>query len=340
MEHRTEVTDETGAVTASKEIIAKIRKVLELAKRGGTEGETAAAAHRLNELLTKYNLQIADLELRTGKVAAVVGQQGYDLEKAGFKWKLDLADYIADHYYCAPVVDRKAKTVVFVGRPDNVESLRMLYGWLIDQIKRLATEERRVHIERTGEHVDPLRWQLGFGEGAAMRLSERLTALRQSQFDSSTTALVLHHSAEVNDYLEDKFGYRRDGKRTKRDQAWHDNYDKTMRERADLLASCQKSGNMEPYYTRYPWLRPLTPEQQTEKDKRDRADQKRIERNRKRREAAGYRYRPERDETPEERRQRRQRSQAKTSGIASADRINLQPFLDGATDKKKVKGED
>lgn len=333
MPHRSEVTDEVGVVLASADMIAKLRKILELSKRAGTEGEAAAASFRLQELLTKYNLEVADLELKTGKVAHV-GEAGYDLAKSGFKWKLDLADYVADHYYCAPIVDRRSKTVMFVGRPDNVESLRMLYGWLIDQIAALAREARREHAATTGVHIDPLRWQLGFGEGAALRISQRLDELRRSFVDEDTTALVVHHQVEVSDYLEDKYGYRRDGRETKRARQSREEYERIRKEREELKSRCAFEGNMEPYYRKYPWERPLTAEQRAQQDKADREYMKRQARNEKRRTGRSY----WKDETDEERRQRHERRDAKEVGFAQGDKVNLTPFIEGHVDnKKKVK---
>ena len=49
---------------ANEALMSKLRKVLAL-KKGGSEGEAAAAAATLARLLQKHNLDIADLEIES-----------------------------------------------------------------------------------------------------------------------------------------------------------------------------------------------------------------------------------------------------------------------------------
>lgn len=171
-------TDEWGRTARSgnkaiddpkERMMERLRKLLEVQNRAATEAEAQQAATLLQRFLTEHNLSVADLE-RRGQTAPQMAEGQHDLGKAAWKWKLDLAEGIAEFYYCAPLVDRRTKTVAFAGRPDNVEALTMLYAWVCDQIKQVATSERRSHFESTGEHIDPLRWQINFGEGAAERI--------------------------------------------------------------------------------------------------------------------------------------------------------------------------
>lgn len=139
--------------------IDKLQKVLALTK-SPNEFEAQAAADILAKLLKAHNLDMADLEARGTEAAPGVEERGHDLGKAAFQWKLDLARYIANFYYCEAIVFAD-KSLVFIGRPDNVQSLQMLYGWLIDQIKRIATEERKVWmLERRTRGPAPLASQL------------------------------------------------------------------------------------------------------------------------------------------------------------------------------------
>lgn len=307
-------------------IVEKLRKVLALTT-SPVEGEAQAAAGKLQELLTKHNLDIADLEVR-GSGKPQVKEEGHDLGKAAFTWKLDLAEGIARYYFCHPMVDRTRKTVRFVGRPDNVESLQMLYRWLIDQIKRVSGDERKKWMEESGEHVDPLRWQVNFGIGAASRLKERLQekADRERE-DCKIYALVVHHDAEISDYLEKQYGYRTDGKKTAQQQKWDEEWEQRKKADEEL-----KKTDIEAYYAKYPWRRPPTEEQikqmEREDRKREKARQRRWER------GGGYRYR--RPETEEERRKRIQGEEAHTSGHKAGGSINLEPFVEKGADRKQV----
>lgn len=304
----------------ANELHAKLRKVLALTN-SPVEGEAQAAAAMLAKLLAIHNLEIADLEVQ-GKSAPGVVEDGHDLGKAAFKWKLDLADAIADHYFCLPLVNRSRKTVTFAGRPDNVESLKMLYAWLIDQIKRISADERRAHLANTGEHIDPLRWQLAFGVGAVSRLSDRLEEMRRKAGDAAGTAIAVHHASENSDYLEHKYGYRADGKETQRRKESRVKYD-AERERLRQL----KLSDIEAYYEECPWERPLTPEQQKDQEKEDAREAKK----RARRKGRGY---TPRRLSEEDMRRMEQSWSAERAGAAASGRINLQPFIEGASDGK------
>jgi hypothetical protein len=300
-------------------IVEKLRKVLALTS-SPIEGEAQAAAYKLEELLTVHNLSMADLEMK-GKIGkSSVQEDGHDLGKAAFTWKLNLAEGIASFYYCHPIVDRTSKTVRFIGRKDNVESLKMLYGWLIDQIKRISNNERKSHTKNTGEHIDPLRWQVNFGIGAVSRLKEGLKekAERDRQANQSVMALVIHHETEISDYLEKNYGYRTDGKMTE-DQ-----------KRRRAVREELKKNDPEAYYKMYPWERPLTDEEKEVKRKEEEKRNKAWEKRQNRR-SNTRRYR---EYSAEELRKMEQGRQSKNAGYAAGNKINLEPFVENKNVKR------
>lgn len=312
----------------SERIVEKLRKVLALTN-SPMEGEAQAAAYKLEELLTMYNLNMADLEMKGAAVTSKVQENDYDLGKAAFTWKLDLAEGIANFYYCHPIVDRKAKTVLFVGRKDNVESLKMLYGWLVDQIKRISSDERKSHILSSGEHIDPLRWQVNFGIGAAKRLKERLKerALREREANQAITALVVHHESEISDYLEKTYGYRTDGKRTAQQEAWHKEYMERQKAREEL-----KARDIEAYYDMYPWERPLSEAEQKKRDAKYAKQQARRDKAWERQ----YHNRRTKTYSKEELRTMEQKGRSKDAGYKAGNKINLEPFVEDKNEKKEA----
>lgn len=304
-------------------IIDKLRKVLAMTG-SPVEAEAQTAAEMLQRLLTEHNLDIADLEARGAATKPQVKEDNHDLGKAAFAWKLNLAEEIADHYFCWSLVDRTAKTVRFVGRPDNVESLKMLYAWIIDQIKRISSDERKLWMAEHNEHVDPLRWQVNFGLGIVSRLGHRLQELKERQ-TITETALVLSHKSEISDYLEQHYGNRIDGRKTQATLEWERQWAERQAAK-DLL----KSTDIEAYYNAYPWERPLTPEQQIAQQKANEKWEKRQRRNAARR-TGGGRQRAT-DWVKEE-----QAYQAHSAGRKSADKVNLEPFLKSGTPTKGLK---
>jgi len=328
--------------TPDQHLINRLRKVLALTS-SPMEHEAQLAAERLRELLTKHNLDMADLEEKGGRVPPSIHEAGHDLGKAAFKWKLDLAEGISEFYYCVGLVNRYSKTVTFVGRPDNVESLKLLYNWIIEQVKKIAAVERRKHYDSSGEHIDPLRWQVSFGEGVVERLIDRLREMKARQVEDevmshdmfgNVTSLILHHQAEVSDFLEQKYGYRKDGRLTKAQQERRAQWDKEREEeeRAEaekeaMRIQCTAMGDMTPYYERYP---DEHPDRVAERVKWQEQRRKREERNARRR-TGRWSAGPRVDERKEE-----QSERARRSGRESAKNINLQPFLKGGS---KPKGE-
>ena len=320
-------------------IIDKLRKVLALTNNPN-EHEAQAAAETLQRLLTQYNLGMADLEKRGKALAPGVKEQEHDLGKAAFKWKLNLARDIAEHYYCIGLVDDISKTVKFIGRPENVESLQMLYKWLIDQIKQISAVERRNHFVRTNEHVDPLRWQVNFGLGVVSKLGQRLRELKARQNeamsrndDGDVTALAVHHTSEANDYMEKKYGYRKDGKETATQRAYRERYEQREAEWQRM-----KVEDPTAYYTARPWEKTddmkTEAELAAERKEREREAKKEAARERRRRNSSHIgRWRPRSEESE---RKDAQAYEARSRGRESADKVNLQPFVTGDVDRKKV----
>lgn len=316
-------------------IVERLKKIMALTT-SPVEGEAQAATAMLAKLLTDHNLSIADLESKGHKPAPGIKADAHDLGKAAFTWKLNLAEAIADHFYCHSMVNRTSKTVQFVGRPDNVDSLRALYAWVIDQIKRIASDERRTYQETTGEHIDPLRWQVNFGVGAVERLTDRLEELRKAQ-SVSTTALVIHHQTEISDYLEDKLGYRVDGQQTKAQRERAERYAKTEAVRKASKADAEAAGNLELHYVNYPWDRPYQPEPMTKaqtkaQERRDERANDAWDRKQARRNQAEDR----RWDNPAYAKQQDQAATSRRIGRKAADKVNLQPFIAGGTDAGKV----
>lgn len=316
----------------SPEIIQRLQKVMAL-KESPSEGEAQAATEMLERLLTQHNLSIADLEQK-GQAQPAVGKKGHDLGKAAFKWKLNLADAVADTFYCHPLVDYRQKTVAFVGRPDNVESVLRTYAWLIDQIKRLATAERYTYIRDHQEHVDPLRWQLQFGEGAVSRLTGRLWELKKRrEGDGQVAGLVKHHLSEVSDWLEQNLGYRVDGRDTALWQKHKEDYDKWV-----AAQEAAKAAMTPEERERKQKLAEQIRKEAAEADERWRAKERakrRAEETRRETYRNKHGYYP--GESPEERAAEAQRSRATRAGWVAGDRVNIEPFLAGRADPTRVR---
>lgn len=314
-----------------EKLIAKLLQIKGIMETSHHEGEVANAAAMLEKLLTEHNLSIGELERRGSKTAPKVEEHGYDLGKAAFQWKLNLAQVLAGHYFCHGIVFSD-KTVAFIGRPDNVEALKMLYGWVIEQIKVISREQRAVWMAERDEHVDPLRWQVNFGLGAVDKIRSMLAEIkRQQAADVETQALVLHHDAEISDYTEQKYGFRTDGKRTAEQQRAKDEQEARIQrwEEEEKKLKEWEERDPEGFYAAHPERHPDAIKAREEKAREEYAAwEKKEEKNAKRRTGRrGARIDYHKMD---------QADAARYAGRAAAGKINLQPFLGGQGDGRKA----
>lgn len=303
-----------------EKLLTKLRQILAMTK-SPNENEAAVAASMLQKFLTDYNMEIADLEDK-GQAKSKVGKNDFDLGKAVYiwTWKIQLAEGLARHFYCVALNQYGTNNLSFVGRPENVEALKMLFNWLIDQIKRLATAERKARPSAANIH--PMRWQMSFGEGVVPRLMERLQELREEQAASyeGTQELVLHHDAELSDWLEANGKRRIDGQKTKSQIENEARWEAYNKEKADLLESDPVA-----YYKKFP---NETPEAKAAAEKRF---QTRLKRSAAARNSAWNRGTSWKTSMMES-----DKDTAYTAGRNSADKVNLQPFLNKGDKQEQI----
>ena len=132
------------------EALRKAMACLRLSERGGTPEEAAAAAAKAQEIITKYQLDISDVDFdqkRADEDREPIKDFGYedplDQPKAKdfSKEMLMLAKYVAYFNQCF-VAYRKQDTYSLqfriVGRTSNVQTVRYLYGFYKAQILDLV----------------------------------------------------------------------------------------------------------------------------------------------------------------------------------------------------------
>jgi hypothetical protein len=173
-------------------ILDRIQKLLALATSDNVN-ESAAAAAKAQELMTKYQIDQADLE------AATPGAQGESIdndelfrEKSRIHWKTSLAAGIAEANGCKVYTqgvrtlgsDKKVADVTrIVGTKTAVSTVRYMYAYLVREVDRLASANRDGH-DRT--------WLNSFRMGAVAVISTRLIqASKQVKQVASTNALAI-----------------------------------------------------------------------------------------------------------------------------------------------------
>lgn len=173
-------------MTPHDSIIARIQKVMALQARAATEGEAAAAAARIQDMLTEHNLTMAQIDRGAPVTSAGPKRVRTTHRKAAmYEYQKRLMCAIAEVSFCyytrgnewredkkASTGRRFVKTHVLIGREENVMSAQILYDYLTDTMDRLLPWQG---MAKRGK--DALAWL----DGCSERLCDRLYDRRNAQ---------------------------------------------------------------------------------------------------------------------------------------------------------------
>jgi hypothetical protein len=85
-------------------ILNKMEKIQELHKRAATQGEMEAAANAMGRLLTKYGLELADVEARLGGRDDSTAHIQEDVTIGSVaNWRRSLLNIVARHNFCCVI---------------------------------------------------------------------------------------------------------------------------------------------------------------------------------------------------------------------------------------------
>ena len=191
-------------------VIDKIQKLLALAESSNVN-EAASAAARAQELMTKHQIELADLQALTPglELEEIVNAELFS-EKSMINWKVALAAGIAKandcSVYSARYKNARNKLVEvksnFVGRKSALETVRYFYGYLVNQVNFLASQVRGPDVDRA--------YLNAFRLGAVAKITTRLLAARDAaKVGASGSALaVINKDSERVQAVLDKMNLK------------------------------------------------------------------------------------------------------------------------------------
>lgn len=151
----------------------RIQKILEIAKRGGTEAEASTALSMAHELLAKHNLKMSDIEEREVKDEDII--EAREEGKPGRTWQGQIWYAVSELYFCQYYTSdftlpsgKRGRSYVVVGRESNVETVREVAGYLTALCDSIARNEPNVDIL----------WRNSFKNGFSARIGERCRETR------------------------------------------------------------------------------------------------------------------------------------------------------------------
>jgi len=184
-------------MTAPQEILAKIKKLLNLANApSATEGEAAAAAGRAQALMTKYQIEDAMLDLEENKEEPENIRDWEDPLDSSNRlpsWRAQLAMAIAAVNSCK--IYRNGPHLKIIGEQRDAQSVRYMYAFLTREITKLSMKYAGNGRTWTNN------WRHGVVDTLRMRLREAqkkaMEELYQEHHSTGTSLMVLDNAVAV-----------------------------------------------------------------------------------------------------------------------------------------------
>lgn len=194
-----------------EKLVELVRKLLALSK-SPNEHEAAAALAKVQELLIKYNLDLAEIgEDHNGPEPVEPNIVEGGPAKEG-PWRGVMAGAVARAYFCRLLIYAGSHQLLFIGQKTDTEVARALFLWLVEQIR--ARCSLAVKLRTNGYEREPV-FRRSFLMAAAWEVNGRMHRLRQGiqeANDPNTRALVVRKDVLVDQYIKDhypKLGKRR-----------------------------------------------------------------------------------------------------------------------------------
>jgi hypothetical protein len=170
-----------------EKVVERIQKLLNLAAKNPNEAEAAAAASKAQELLTRYNLDVATVENESGRD----GKREQAAVDGGFlQHQRDLWKSVAQLNFCFHWTQRQWVDVpgkkwgyrdgkyvrrhVVVGRTVNVKTTQAMASYLQNVVERLTRERiKGTEISRLSN------WAVSYRKGITKRIIEKVEDRRE-----------------------------------------------------------------------------------------------------------------------------------------------------------------
>lgn len=166
-------------------LIEKIKKLLEMARRGGTEAEMELALSKVHELLAKYNLSLVDVESHSDKEQT---SKGTDLVWGNQTHQMIIWNAISKLYFCfyytQNIKANKKRGIIHtvIGKPSNIVVVKNMAAYIANLCDNLAK-------------TLPGNQRSSFKKGFASRIDHRVQAelyrAKQNRMENTETGTAL-----------------------------------------------------------------------------------------------------------------------------------------------------
>lgn len=194
-----------------------IQKLHNLAtNKGATEAEAENALARMQALLFRHNLSIEDVKMTPEKRQAGLTDVSTNIDSVTSQrftkfssrpnereWITSLASSIARYNFGRIMVSEDRTEIWFVGTPENIEAIKEIWAFAVEQVMNLSGEAYKV-FRKEGGKTDPRQYKRNFSNGCVARLHQRLREewekLQQAAVESK--ALIVVNDQALQEYMD------------------------------------------------------------------------------------------------------------------------------------------
>jgi len=204
-----------------KDKIEKLFRKAESAGEMGSLDEAAAFTAKAQAILTKYNLDMADIKVeQDGNTCE--GERNDLKEKHGWTktdgdWLIKLYSTISRHNFCKIVVHKMYKStepmITIIGEPHNIEMVKYICSHLVPKIKQLRLQRWKEYngYEKTNA------FKRGYYRGAVQGINAKLVEQRDNDKSKYTglQGLIVLSDALVDEKMAELFSNLTNGGRSR-----------------------------------------------------------------------------------------------------------------------------
>ncbi len=216
-----------------EQVVSKIRKLFELSN-SSNENEAALAAAKARELLSRYNLSMADLPADDMRSAAAVTEATVGVGCVVRNWVKGLLVHVACGFDCEHIIRRRHDSnpiLAFIGTAADAEIALQTFRFLYRQLNILV-DRALPGLKRQNGFWSTSSLRYAYLDGAVHRIGERF----RSQTETIRAAerrgckdLILIKEDMIKSYMADAYPYIRTEHAKKRvisagafEQGYHD----------------------------------------------------------------------------------------------------------------------
>lgn len=191
------------------EVLSKVTKLFELSK-SPNENEAALAASKARELLSRYNLCMADLPSDDMKRSLDVTETSVETGKLLRNWVKGLLIHVAEGFDCSHIIRRRTgcnPVLSFIGTETDARVAACTFEFLCRELNRMADSALpRLSRDARGWNTGSLRFS--YLEGGVKRIGERFReqTRKVKEVERRTcTDLVLAKERLIRKYMNSTF---------------------------------------------------------------------------------------------------------------------------------------